>query len=178
MQNIGTSFRATLKLVLPRRKNEFSNYMNEGMVYLTPQGHQSMVDELNKLKEKRPQVVKEMDEMRGLGDLAENAGYHDKKRELGFVEGRIMELEETLKKAKVLEPSGSDSVDLGTTVELHLEGDNITYQVVHEAESDISNGKISNSSPLGQALIGKKIGDTVKVASPGGTVTYEVLNIQ
>ncbi len=152
--------------------------MKKNTVYLTAQGLDDIQSELAKLKENRPKVLHDMDHMRVLGDLKENSAYEEKRRELGFVDGRIMELEELLKSAQILDVVASDVVNLGSVVELHIEGDKVRYQIVDENEASIADGKISTVSPIGQALLGKKIGDVVHIESPGGKISYQILAIE
>ncbi|MCA9390319.1 transcription elongation factor GreA [candidate division WWE3 bacterium] len=152
--------------------------MKKDNVRLTQQGYDDIQNELDQLKVQRPQVIKDMDHMRSLGDLKENNAYEEKRRELGFLEGRIMELEEVLKNATIIEVSTGDIIALGSSVELHIEGDKVRYQIVDENEADIVSGKISSNSPIGKALFGKKVGDEVQVESPSGTITYQILGVE
>ena len=114
------------------------------------------------------------------GDLSENAGYDAAKSEQAFVEGRILTLEETLKRAQIIENDGhTDSVSLGSTVtvqEASYEPE--SYQIVGSVEVNPSEGRISNESPLGQALLGRRVGETVEVNTPGGISTFQVLEIR
>lgn len=151
--------------------------MKKDVVQLTQQGYNDIQKELDEFKKQRPQVVKDLDHMRSLGDLKENNAYEEHRRKLGFLEGRIMELEDILKNAKVIEINASATIALGSEVQLHIEGDHVKYQLVDENEADITSGKISTVSPIGQALLGRKVGDEVKVESPGGTITYRILEV-
>jgi transcription elongation factor GreA len=151
--------------------------MKKDTIYLTQQGFDDVQHELEELKGQRPKVLKDMDHMRALGDLKENSAYEEKRRELGFVEGRISELEELMKNAQVITPVASDVVSLGSVVELHIEGDHVRYQIVDENEASVLDGKISMVSPIGEALLGRKVGDTVQIESPGGKITYQIMSI-
>ncbi|MCK5575576.1 MAG: transcription elongation factor GreA [Sphingomonadales bacterium] len=144
-------------------------------------GHKRLQAELKTLKhEGRPNVIKAIEEARAHGDLSENAEYHAAKEEQGHIETRITELEDALTRAEVIDPttlSGSN-VLFGATVTLIDEDDkSVIYQVVGPHEADVKAGKISNSSPLGRALIGRSIGDDVEVHTPSGEKYYEIEKI-
>jgi transcription elongation factor GreA len=150
---------------------------------MTGKGLQLLEDELRKLKsEERPAVIRAIAEARSHGDLSENAEYHAARERQSFIEGRILELEELVSTAEVIDPttlSGSQ-VKFGATVSLVDEDTDkeITYQIVGLHEADIKQSKISISSPLAKALIGKQEGDTVSVPAPGGDRTYEILSVK
>ena len=152
--------------------------MQKNTIQLTQRGYDEIKKEYEELLEKRPSVVKELDHMRSLGDLKENNAYDQLKSELGFLEGRINELEEILRIAEVIDTPSGDMIALGSKVALHIEGDRVNYQLVDETEADIMSGKISSSSPIGSALLGKKVGEEVHVESPSGTITYQILEIE
>ena len=152
--------------------------MQKNTIQLTQAGYDEIQKEYDELVAKRPEVVKELDHMRSLGDLKENNAYDQLKAELGFLEGRIKELEEILKVAVVIDTPTGDKIKLGSKVALHIEGDRVNYQLVDETEADITSGKISSSSPIGAALLGRKIGDEVQVESPSGTISYQILEIE
>lgn len=152
--------------------------MQKNTIQLTQRGYDEIKNEYEELLEKRPTVVKELDHMRSLGDLKENNAYDQLKSELGFLEGRIKELEEIIKIAQIIDAPSGDLIALGSKVALHIEGDRVNYQLVDETEADIINGKISSSSPIGSALLGKKVGEEVQVDSPSGTITYQILEIE
>ena len=150
---------------------------------ITYKGFEKLEVELKNLKTlERPDVIKAIAEAREHGDLSENAEYHAAKEKQSFIEGRIADLENKISRAEVIktESLSGDKIIFGATVTL---GDidskkNLTYQIVGTEEADVENGKISISSPLAKALLGKKIDDTVEVYSPGGSKEYEVENIE
>ncbi len=150
---------------------------------MTALGFESLETEVRHLKTvERPAIIKAISSAREHGDLSENAEYHAAKERQSYVEGRLMELEDKISRAQVIDVaklSGKD-VKFGATVKLldeDTEGE-ITYQVVGEIEADVKAGRISITSPLGRALIGKKIGDTVEVNTPGGGKSYEILSVK
>ncbi|HUK55529.1 MAG TPA: transcription elongation factor GreA [Nitrospiria bacterium] len=151
-------------------------------VPITKKGFEQLRDELDRLrKTERPKVIQAIAEARAHGDLSENAEYHAAKERQSFVEGRIKELETKMANAEIIETGRltADKVVFGATVTL-LEADGKTkkkYMLVGEDESDLKNGKISVTSPVGKALIGHKVGDEVTITTPARTVTYEILDI-
>jgi transcription elongation factor GreA len=153
-------------------------------VPLTLRGAEMLKTELQKLKsEDRPRVVAAIAEARAHGDLKENAEYHAAREQQGFIEGRIKEIEAKLSNAQVIDVTklnAGGKVVFGATVDLADEdgGDEVTYQIVGEDEADIKNGRISVSSPIARALIGKEEGDIAVVQAPGGTREYEVLAVR
>ncbi|MBB2177983.1 transcription elongation factor GreA [Gluconacetobacter tumulicola] len=149
---------------------------------MTGKGLQRLEDELRKLKsEERPAVIRAIAEARSHGDLSENAEYHAARERQSFIEGRIIELEEIVSSAEVIDPStlSGDQVKFGAQVSLVDEETDkeATYQIVGVHEADIKQGLLSISSPLAKSLIGKKIGDSVSVPAPGGDRTYEILAV-
>ena len=151
---------------------------------LTVRGAQLLKDELQRLKSvERPPVITAIAEARAQGDLSENAEYDAARERQGFVEGRIAELESKLANAQIIDPRSLDAdgrVVFGATVELEeLEaGTKVVYQIVGEDEADIKAGRISVSSPIARALIGKHSGDVAEVQAPGGVREYEVLDVR
>ncbi|MFP5462650.1 MAG: transcription elongation factor GreA [Gammaproteobacteria bacterium] len=151
---------------------------------LTVRGAQLLKDELQRLKSvERPAVITAIAEARAQGDLSENAEYDAARERQGFVEGRIAELESKLANAQIIDPRSLDAdgrVVFGATVELEdLEaGSKVVYQIVGEDEADIKAGRISVSSPIARALIGKHSGDVAEVQAPGGIREYEVLDVR
>ncbi len=127
---------------------------------------------------KRPSIVTRLADARELGDLSENSEYAAAKQDLSFIDGRITELEELLHGAKIVTSHKKGSVDVGCKVTLHINGKKEVFTVVGEWEADPTQKKISNSSPLGKALIGKKPGDKVEVEAPAGTLLYKILHIE
>ena len=153
----------------------------EETTFLTPDGLKKLQEELEYLRTTRRQAVAArlhaaMEE----GELLENAEYEDAKNEQAFVEGRIMELEDTLSKAVIIENHGpTDEVRVGTKVTIREAGSPTeTYYIVGSAEADPKSGRISNQSPLGRALLGKKAGDEVTVQAPDGPMVYKVVAIK
>lgn len=127
---------------------------------------------------KRPEVVKRLSDARDLGDLSENSEYAAAKQDLAFIDGRIVELEEFMRGAKVVTGShGKQMIDVGSKVVLHINGKREEFTVVGEWEADPMQKKISHESPLGKALLGKKPGDTVQVDAPAGKLTYKIIEI-
>lgn len=151
---------------------------------LTVKGAEMLRQELHRLKTvERPAVIAAIAEARAQGDLSENAEYDAAKEKQGFIEGRIAELESKLSSAQIINPAELDAdgrIVFGATVELEdLEsGDIVTYQIVGDDEADIKQSKISISSPIARALIGKHVGDTADVQAPGGVRQYEVLGVK
>lgn len=153
-------------------------------VPLTVHGAQLLKDELHRLKTKeRPSVINAISEARAQGDLSENAEYEAAKERQSFVEGRINELEGTLSAAQIIDPKMLDAegrVVFASTVSLEdLEsGDKVTYQIVGTDEADLKEMKVSITSPIARALIGKSAGDVVAVQAPGGVREYEILEVR
>ena len=151
-------------------------------VPMTPQGHAALMQELATLKAERPKISQDIGTAREHGDLKENAEYHAAKDKQGFNEARIAEIEDKLARAEVIDPStlGGEKIKFGAYVELEdLDGGNVvTYRLVGPEESDLEQGMISVTSPVARALIGREVGDEVKVSAPGGVRNYEVADIR
>ncbi len=153
-------------------------------VPLTINGAEMLRAELQRLKTvDRPAVIEAIAEARSHGDLSENAEYDAAKERQGFIEGRIKEIEGKLSSAQIIDPKLLDADGrcvFGATVDLEdLEsGDSVTYQIVGEDEADLKCGKISVSSPIARALIGKYAGDVAEVQAPGGVREYEILDVK
>ena len=151
---------------------------------LTMKGAQRLRDELELLKTvKRPAVIAAIAEARAHGDLKENAEYHAAREQQGFIEGRIQELEYVLSHCQLIDVASLNAgtrVVFGATVELADcdSGDEVTYQIVGDLESDIKQGLISISSPLSRALIGKHEGDTVTIQAPAGDRDYDIIAVR
>ena len=149
---------------------------------MTRSGCAALERELGELKSKeRPAIIRQIAEAREHGDLSENAEYHAAREKQGFVEGRIKELESILSRAEVIDTSKlTGSIKFGAVVHLVDEDtdEERTYQIVGEAEANIESGLLNVRSPLARALIGKDVGDSVEVATPGGQRSYEVLAIR
>ena len=151
-------------------------------VPMTSAGHTAMIDEVKHLKSvERPRIIKAIEEARSHGDLSENAEYHAAKEQQGWAEARVAELEDKLSRAEIIDISklSGDTVMFGAQVTLiDEETDGKTsYQIVGEFEADVKKGKISVSSPIARAIIGKKMGDSVEVNTPGGGKSYEIAKV-
>ncbi len=152
-------------------------------VPITEAGYTRLQDELKTLKTiERPAIIRAIAEAREHGDLSENAEYHAARERQSFVEGRVAELEDKISRAQIIDVSKLDGKDVkfGATVTLADEDtdEKTTYQIVGETESDISAGMLSVSSPLARAIIGKSVGDSVEVATPGGSRDYEIVKVK
>lgn len=152
-------------------------------VPMTAAGYKALEDELNQLKNvERHEIIKHIAEARAHGDLSENAEYHAAKEKQSFIEGRVIELEDMIGRADVIDvlKMTGTTVKFGATVTLVDEDtdEKRKYQLVGDHESDAKKGRISISSPISRALIGKSKGDSVEVAAPGGARSYEILKIE
>lgn len=151
---------------------------------MTKQGEDALRAELSRLKQvERPRIIQAIAEAREHGDLKENAEYHAAREQQGFCEGRIKDIEAKLSHAHVIDISqieNSGKVIFGVTVTLiNLDTDqSVTYQIVGEDEADVKAGKLSVTSPIARALIGKEVGDEVNVTTPGGIVSYEIDTVE
>jgi transcription elongation factor GreA len=151
-------------------------------VFLTKEKLEKIKIELEELRKvKRPDIISRIKEARSLGDLSENAEYHSAREEQGFIEGKIEELEYMVKNAKIITDKGGahSKVELGTSLVCSVGKDGKKeFNIVGSAEVDASVGKISNESPIGKALMGKKIGDVIEVDIPTGKVKYKIISIK
>ncbi|MCL4359782.1 transcription elongation factor GreA [Patescibacteria group bacterium] len=147
---------------------------------LTKEGLEELKAEYKELVDtKRPDVVKRLSDARDLGDLSENSEYAAAKQDLAFIDGRIAELEEIIRAAKVVSNNGHNkTVNVGCRVTLHVGNKKEVFSVVGEWEADPTQKKISHESPLGKALLGKKPGDTVEVEAPAGKLVYKIVDIE
>ena len=150
---------------------------------MTPAGHVALSEEYRfRTSEERPRIVRDISEARAHGDLSENAEYHAAKEQQSLNEGRIQELEALLALAEIIDISklSGTTVTFGATVKIIDEAteEERTYQIVGDAEAEASKGRISISSPIARAMIGKSKGDTVEVPAPGGTRSYEILELK
>jgi transcription elongation factor GreA len=154
---------------------------NNDVVYLTPEGLQQLEEELAYLQtEKREELSRKLEAAIAQGDLKENADYHDAKEEQGFVEARIRDIEDSLRRAKIINDNGpSDVVRVGSTVTVSEEGldEEETYVIVGAAEADPTAGRISNESPIGRALLGTRVGDVALAETPGGALKFAIVSI-
>jgi transcription elongation factor GreA len=154
----------------------------DARVPMTGRGYQSLMEELKRLKGvERPKIVREIEEARGHGDLSENAEFHAAKERQSLLDAQIREIEDRLARAQVIEISklSGDKVVFGATVSLADgdTGDKVVYQIVGDHEAEPKNGKISISSPVARALIGKSEGDEVQVRTPTGVRSFEILSV-
>jgi transcription elongation factor GreA len=152
-------------------------------VPMTAAGHAAMLDEIKHLKTvERPRIIRLIEEARTHGDLSENAEYHAAKEQQGWTEARVAELEDKISRAEVIDISklSGETVTFGAKVTLVDEDsdEQAAYQIVGEFEADVKKGKISVSSPIARAIIGKKKGDSVEVTTPGGGKSYEILKVK
>ena len=152
-------------------------------VPMTDNSYNILEEELKTLKsEDRPNVIKAIAEAREHGDLSENAEYHAAKEQQSFIEGRILEIEDKLRRAEVINPSliKSDKIIFGATIDLFDENSNseITFKIVGVDETNVEKGLISVSSPVARSLMGKSVGDIAEVNTPGGKTVYEILKIE
>ncbi|GGG33937.1 transcription elongation factor GreA [Chelatococcus composti] len=149
---------------------------------MTPSGYAALEAELRRRQqEERPRIIQAIAEARALGDLSENAEYHAAKEAQSLNEGRIQELESILSRADVIDLSklNGKTVKFGATVTLVDEDteEEKVYQIVGEPEADVHSGRVSITSPIARALIGKSVGDSVEVVTPGGGKSYEIINV-
>jgi transcription elongation factor GreA len=152
-------------------------------VPMTSEGLRSLEDELKQLKSvERPAIIKAIAAAREHGDLSENAEYTSARERQGFIEGRIAEIEDIISRAEVIDLAklSGKTVKFGATVRLADEDteEKVKYQIVGPYEADLAKGRISVTSPIGRALIGKSVGDTVEVQTPRGAKSYEVVGVQ
>ena len=151
-------------------------------VPLTIKGHAALEEELKQRQQvDRPRIIQAISEARALGDLSENAEYHAAKEAQSLNEGRVLELESLISRAEVIDVSklSGDRIKFGAVVRLVDEDteEEKTYQIVGDPEADVRSGRVSISSPIARALMGKTVGDTVEVTTPGGGKSYEVVGV-
>ena len=152
-------------------------------VPLTIKGYAALEEELRRRQQvERPRIIQAIAEARSLGDLSENAEYHAAKEAQALNEGRILELESLISRAEVIDVTklSGDRIKFGATVKLVDEDteEEKTYQIVGEPEADVRSGRVSITSPIARALIGKGVGDTVEVHTPGGGKSYEIVGVR
>jgi transcription elongation factor GreA len=152
-------------------------------VPMTLEGYRALDEELKRLKSvERPSVIQAISDARGHGDLSENAEYHAAKDRQGFIEARLAEIEDKLSRAQVIDVTklSGNTVKFGAKVTVFDEDteEKSIYQIVGEDEADVRDGKISITSPIARALIGKEKGDVIEVSAPGGSKSYEIMNIR
>lgn len=155
--------------------------MSEKEYYITKEKREDLEEELEYLTtEKRKEIADTLEHARSRGDLSENAEYHEARQQQAELEERIREIKYILKNAEIVSHRKSDTIQIGSTVELRKKHHSKTqdFQIVGSEESDMLEGRISYTSPLGKALLGKKPGDSVTFEAPGGEVTYHVENVE
>ena len=153
--------------------------MNSKTTYISKDGLEKLRAELDEmLAVRRPEIAQRIHDAKEHGDLSENAEYEDAKNEQAFVEGRIQALEAMIKSASIIdEHSGSDHVQIGSTVTVTIDGESETFMIVGSAEAKPAEHRISNESPVGRALLGRKKGDKVVVKVPAGDFAYTITDI-
>lgn len=145
--------------------------------HITAEGKAELEVELQELKERRGSIAEKIANARDYGDLSENAEYDSAREEQGLVESRVGEIEDILRNADIIKPTKSSTIKVGSTVVLK-NGTKVTYRIVGPVEADPLEGKISNESPIGSALMGKKEGDEVTITTPKGETTYTVEEVK
>ena len=145
---------------------------------ITESGQHELERELEELKSRRGEIADKIAAARDFGDLSENAEYDAAREAQGLLETRITEIETILQNASIIQTGNSSTVMLGSTVELEANGKAVTYTVVGPVEADPLEGKVSNESPIGQALMGKAVGDTVTISTPKGELAYTVVALR
>jgi len=154
--------------------------MDQSGDYITEDKKKSLEEELIELKgPKRKEILEALAYAKSLGDLSENAEYHQAREDQGKLEERISKIEKILQSSQVVTGGGGDKVTIGSTVTVQKEGtnDSRTYMIVGSEEADMAGGKISNHSPLGEAMFGKKKGDKVEFQTPKGVVNYKIISV-
>jgi len=144
---------------------------------ITPEGRKELEAELEKLKAGRTEIAEKIAAARDLGDLSENADYDAARDEQGQAETRIAEIEDILLNAEIIQVKSGSKIVVGSKVELKTNGKSVNYQLVGPVEADPLEGRISNESPIGQALLGKKVGETVEISTPKGKTEYKIEKI-
>lgn len=148
--------------------------------YLTPEGEAKLKAELEELKgPRREELAKRLRSAIQMGDLSENADYHKAKEDQGFLEGRIQEIEAILRNAAIIEKTDTDAVSIGSHVTIQEDDfDPETYHIVGPTEADPRNGRISHESPIGSALINKKVGEFAEAETPGGKIKFKIIKVE
>ena len=149
--------------------------------YITEEKKQALIEELNYLKTvKRPEILEALNAAKALGDLSENAEYHQAREDQGKTEDRVNQIEYMLQSSVVVKKHSSNKVEIGTTVKVKKDGlkDLIVYHIVGAEEADMSQNKISNKSPIGEALFGKSKNDVISIKTPRGLVKYTLIDIE
>jgi transcription elongation factor GreA len=153
------------------------NTLMKKLYQLTDEGKKELEAELEELKGRRGDIADKIAEARDFGDLSENAEYDSAREEQGLLESRIAEIEDILLNAELIKTGKSSKVSLGSKVELKTSKKTVVYTVVGPVEADPLEGKISNESPIGEALMGKKVGDSITISTPKGEINYEIVSV-
>jgi len=152
---------------------------NKDTIYITKDGLNKLKEELSELTNvKRVEIANKIKEAREMGDISENSAYDEAVQEQAYVEGRIRELEEIIKNSAIREIDKNGLIDVGCKVTVHIDGDEEYFHIVGAPEANPKEKKISHESPLGSALLGKKVGDKIEVEAPVGKLAYTVLKIE
>ncbi len=153
--------------------------MTTKIQYVTPEKLELLKKELHELKTiRRRETALKIETAKALGDLSENAEYHEAKDEMAFIEGRIMEIGEIMKNISIIEEGGSSTiVRIGSTINIDVQGKRKQFTIVGSNEADPVNGRISNESPLGNAFLGRSVHERVEVSTPGGVQIYTIVSI-
>lgn len=153
--------------------------MQESPIYISKEGIVKLEHELEYLRTtKRPETVERLEKAKEMGDLRENADYAEAKDELANIEMRVLEIQYMLKRAVIIEKGGSETITVGSHIKVQVNGKQKEFDIVGSREADPLAGKLSNESPIGIALMGKRVGDTAEVKVPAGMLQYTVLEIQ
>lgn len=154
--------------------------IDNNKISMTQSGLAELKEELAKLKDKEPKAIDRVAKAREFGDLSENSEYHASREDLAFIQGRLEELEDMIARVQIINSNGRKNghVDIGCQVTVHANGTEHTYTIVGDFEADPTQKKISHDSPLGRALMGKKVGESVEFEAPVGKVQYEIKHIQ
>lgn len=156
--------------------------MSTDRIPVTKDGHKKLLEELDHLVNvRRPEIIKLVASAREEGDLKENAGYDAARNDQSFIEGRIRDIESILKRIDIIDEDAAGAgniVTIGSTVTIKIDGDKETYTIVGAVEADPAAGRISNESPFGKALLGRKIGETTEIVTPVSTLQAEVIAIE
>lgn len=149
------------------------------MQYISSEGLEQLKKELEEFKQKRQEIAKRLEEAKALGDLSENAEYQEAREDQAFNEGKIVELEQTLKEAVVISKNvKKDIVRVGATVKVKSDNGMQTFNIVGSEEANPIEGKISNESPLGKSFLGRRAGEAIEAETPRGKIKYKILGIE
>ena len=159
--------------------NKSTNKINNKKIVMTKEGYEKLRAEYDDLVNvQRPAIVNDIQSAREMGDLRENGYYSASREKQSFIEGRILELKEILDNAEIVEVNKDGTVGLGCKVKVKVVDNVVEYHIVSPEEVDFENNKISHESPLGEALMGKKVGDVVEFEAPVGKVSYKIIEIK